>query len=324
MPSAYRHSSDYIFAVVCSVGRSWVHYRFRSEPSRCTFRAPHNLCGLLHARLGSGLSPAYNECGTYTVALIFPEFTRILLIGSGMTKIEKTCLKCGTSFLIYPARQRDADKRGLEVKFCSRACTDKARADGDIKGNPRRGVVVPCATCGTDVYKKQKAVKRSKMLFCSEACRVSAISGNRIDRKFEQASEKKRTGVRFECCICGTEKYQRISYYVRGVSKTCGNPDCVSAYSRSLWNLPPFEGERKPKSPSRRATNFTAKQRAEWMGDKCAMCGTSENLCLDHKIPVCAGGLSVKDNAQTLCQPCNNWKMKHFDRPFARAVNNSN
>jgi len=266
----------------------------------------------------------YIEFEAYTVALIFPEFTRILLIGSDMTKIEKTCLKCGARFLIYPARQRDADKKGLEVKFCSRACTDKARSDGDIKGNPKRGAIVSCSICGNETYRKSGRIKSTKLFFCSDICRILAISKNLIDRKFDQASEKKRTGVKFHCCICGAEKYQRPSYFNKGVNKTCGNSDCVSAYSRSLWNLPPFEGERKPKTPSRRATNFTAKQRAEWMGDKCVRCGTSENLCLVHKIPVCAGGLSVKDNAQTLCQPCNNWKAKNFDRPFARAVNNSN
>lgn len=242
-----------------------------------------------------------------------------------MAKIEKTCVKCGATFLIYPARQRDADKRGIEVKFCSRACTDKARRDGDIKGNPRRGRLVKCHSCGTETYKKQSRIRRDLLHFCSDRCRLKAISENQIDRKFDQASEKKRTGIKFRCCICGREKYQRVSYHQRGVNKTCGNPKCVSAYARSLWNLPPFNEQtrKRPKSPSRRATNFTAKQRKEWLGETCEFCGAKDNLCLDHIIPVSAGGQSVRENAQTLCQPCNNWKVKVFDRPFAKIVNNS-
>lgn len=243
-----------------------------------------------------------------------------------MAKLSKTCIRCGAEFLIYPARQRDADNKGMEIKFCSRSCTDAARKEGIIKGNPRTGRMVVCTTCGKETYRKPKRLKRSALHFCSEACRIKAISANQVDRKFEQASEKKRTGVRFQCRVCGSEKYQRKSYAARGVNKTCGSPKCVSAYSRSLWNLPPHDDAtlRKPKNQSRRRTNFTAKQRTQWLGDSCKNCGSSENLCLDHIIPVSAGGLSVRENAQTLCQPCNNWKMKHFDKPFAKAVNNSN
>lgn len=242
-----------------------------------------------------------------------------------MGKIAKTCIRCGTGFEFYPARQRDAAKRGLEIKFCSRVCTSEARREGLIGSRKRAGVTRQCAMCGTDVYSKASKAKRSQKTFCSEACRIAAISANLIDRKFEQASEKKRTGVRFQCCVCGTEKYQRISYYERGVSKTCGNLDCVSAYSRSLWNLPPRSPEqrKKPKGPSRRHSNFTAKQRKEWMGSACTQCGTSDNLCLDHIIPVCAGGLSVRENAQTLCQPCNIRKVKEVDWPLAKAVKQS-
>lgn len=108
----------------------------------------------------------------------------------------------------------------------------------------------------------------------------------------------------------------------RNISKTCGDRLCVGAYSRSLWGLAPRDEEtaRKPRGQRKaRATNFTAKQRVEWMGEQCARCGSTDNLTLDHVIAVCAGGQSVKENAQTLCGPCNNWKAKHVDRPMARS-----
>jgi 5-methylcytosine-specific restriction endonuclease McrA len=175
---------------------------------------------------------------------------------------------------------------------------------------------------------KQFKLKRDKLHFCSEKCRTKAISENRVDRKFEQASKKKRTGKSFACRICGEKKYQRISYYNRNVNKTCGKSECVSAYARSRWGLAPCPanhrrraGVRRKLPKPKRASNFTAKQKADWLGCKCARCGATENLALDHILAVCAGGLSTRDNAQTLCQPCNNWKSRHVDMPLARAKN---
>jgi hypothetical protein len=191
-------------------------------------------------------------------------------------------------------------------------------------GPPKTGSDVVCTTCGGTFYKKRSRVLRDKLHFCSETCRTQAISANVIDRKFAQAALKKRTGETFLCCICGEPKYQKRSYIARDVNKTCGKPSCVSAYSRSLWGLPPrSESERimKRLRPMKaRATNFTASQRVAWLDDKCAHCGVRENLSLDHIIPVCAGGQSVKSNAQTLCQPCNNRKLFEHDLPLAKAI----
>lgn len=189
----------------------------------------------------------------------------------------------------------------------------------------RTGKTVICSTCRSEFYKKASRVLRDKLHFCSDQCRIAAIKANKIDRKFEQAAQKKRIGTVFPCCICGKEKYQRRSYYNRGVSKTCGSHKCISAYSRSLWGLPPRSDEErtlKRKRPTEaRATNFTATQRANWLGGECTVCGTSDNLCLDHLIPVCAGGKSVRTNSLTLCQPCNILKLRCFDLPYSKTMN---
>lgn len=192
-------------------------------------------------------------------------------------------------------------------------------------GPPRTGETVICVTCQSELYKKRSRILRDRLHFCSNACRVAAISANKIDRKFDQAAQKKRNGVFFLCCICGRKKYQKRSYFNRGVNKTCGDPRCVSAYGRSLWGLPPYSDEErdlKRKRPMEaRETNFTASQRANWIDSECASCGTSDNLCLDHVIPVCAGGTSSRKNSQTLCQPCNIQKLKDFDLPYSKATN---
>lgn len=60
---------------------------------------------------------------------------------------------------------------------------------------------------------------------------------------------------------------------------------------------------------------WTPMQRREWTEDQCVWCGATERLNLDHIIPVFDGGLPERWNAQTLCHPCNLWKVKFVDRP---------
>ena len=45
-------------------------------------------------------------------------------------------------------------------------------------------------------------------------------------------------------------------------------------------------------------------------GEKCAHCGSSEKLVLDHRISIAKGGLSTLDNLQILCAECNRLKGK--------------
>lgn len=41
---------------------------------------------------------------------------------------------------------------------------------------------------------------------------------------------------------------------------------------------------------------------------KCVACGSSDNLVIDHKVPICKGGTSDIGNLQTLCFVCNSGK----------------
>lgn len=48
--------------------------------------------------------------------------------------------------------------------------------------------------------------------------------------------------------------------------------------------------------------------RAGFKKDKCRYCHSTENLTIDHKIPVCQGGTNSVKNLQTLCYRCNGMK----------------
>jgi hypothetical protein len=43
-------------------------------------------------------------------------------------------------------------------------------------------------------------------------------------------------------------------------------------------------------------------------GGKCGYCGSTDNLEVDHIIPLSKGGSHSEDNFQTLCRPCNRKK----------------
>jgi hypothetical protein len=43
-------------------------------------------------------------------------------------------------------------------------------------------------------------------------------------------------------------------------------------------------------------------------GYKCVFCKTTQNLTIDHKIPLSKGGTSQYENLQTLCRRCNGSK----------------
>ena len=43
-------------------------------------------------------------------------------------------------------------------------------------------------------------------------------------------------------------------------------------------------------------------------GEKCLACGATEDITLDHIVPVCKGGKNEIDNLQPLCKSCNSKK----------------
>ena len=45
---------------------------------------------------------------------------------------------------------------------------------------------------------------------------------------------------------------------------------------------------------------------------KCNYCGSKENLCVDHIIPLAKGGRHNEDNFQILCKKCNSKKKDYF------------
>lgn len=229
------------------------------------------------------------------------------------------CEFCKTPFYRYPAFHRHAENRGSKIRFCSVKCTNEGKKTGLVAGKPHTGKTLTCEACKTEFYRPKSMIESGKNRFCSEPCRMQGYELGLIDRTGPRPN--RMLGQEIACVICNSTIYRKKSMIERNIDKTCGNRKCIHAYSRSLWNLPPKENPMldKPKTNRKyRKENFSASQRRAWLGTECIRCGSTENLALDHILAVCNGGKAEKENSQTLCQPCNNWKATNVDRRLVK------
>jgi hypothetical protein len=83
--------------------------------------------------------------------------------------VDRTCERCGTTFVVQPGTIRHAEKSGVAWgRFCSAACRDTTNAT-----RQRTGRMIPCATCGTPVWRRPAVIYRHT--FCSPRCRHAAV-----------------------------------------------------------------------------------------------------------------------------------------------------
>lgn len=190
--------------------------------------------------------------------------------------------------------------------------------------NKKSGQTFTCKFCGEDFYKQSWSIKGTPRSCKKPECRSASMSGENnpfwgrnhdLDareriKEGRRANPPKGTGPKKGVFRQTQEARDKISASLRERWKT--NRDGMIA------SLPRGETHPLQKLPHERRhrVNFTPLQRREWKDTKCFWCSSTENLALDHVIPVMAGGTKIRENAQTLCRPCNLWKMKYVDRPY--------
>ena len=150
-----------------------------------------------------------------------------------------------------------------------------------------------------------------------------------------------KKGTNFTCPVCSKVFYRYPSQIVEGKPTTCSRtcaaryfrdkgewvdcPNCSTPFWRTQWAANKGFGNYcskrcwvdARKTPLGEVTTNSWKpwQVKEWKGDKCARCGSAENLELDHIVARSIGGQNVKENAQTLCKSCNIRKFQCEDLP---------
>jgi 5-methylcytosine-specific restriction endonuclease McrA len=90
---------------------------------------------------------------------------------------------------------------------------------------------------------------------------------------------------------------------------------------RSVYNGLIYLGKKRYKEFQEKLRNQPRVDAQKFIGDKkvrkyifdkygeiCLRCGTTENISIDHIIPIHLKGANILDNLQPLCRSCNSWK----------------
>jgi 5-methylcytosine-specific restriction endonuclease McrA len=199
-------------------------------------------------------------------------------------------------------------------------------------GRKKTGLTAICPVCKKPYHRPQHNIDKGTQLTCSFACNAIRKRGegnhyfgkkhsDEIRKKISEsvlANPPKGTGPKKGVFKHTDEAKAKMSAALRERWRT-RRADMLSYIKRGL-NTPYDAINPKP----RWKVCFTRTQKRDWIGTKCAWCKSTKELVLDHTIPVICGGINEKTNAQTLCQSCNCWKMRHVDRPLYFALLASN
>ena len=164
---------------------------------------------------------------------------------------------------------------------------------------------VYCDDCGKIIYRYAKVrVNKQIKHYCIE-CYLPTLKG----RYPIYAAWKSRIKKYCKSCrklLPATEEYfKRSRNGEYGLSDTCW--DCVCE-------------KRKVYEPTRRKNMLKVKRKykmSDWFDcvkffdEKCAYCGSTENICQDHIVPISKLGDHVKQNIVPACRKCNSQKSNH-------------
>lgn len=183
----------------------------------------------------------------------------------------------------------------------------------------KTGEMIPCCVCGTLHYRSANYLLREhKRMTCGNRECVSRSmmgEGNPFyGRAHDQGTiDKIRASKRARPGRKGGKKGYRHTPEARAAMSAALKRRWAENRDKMLAQYAHLRKE-KARELLRYRRNFTPAQRRDWKDAACAWCGCTDRLILDHIIPAMCGGTNERKNAQTLCQPCNVWKMWHVDR----------
>lgn len=142
-----------------------------------------------------------------------------------------------------------------------------------------------CPNCGKEYYRCPSTIKQNRDRTCSRLCAAEYF---------------RNKGVWKECPVCTKRFYQKPSVAKLGYGNFCSHECWGSTRKTPIGSL---------------NTRWSRQQMAEWKDSKCARCGSTDNLELDHIFACSLGGKSTRENCQTLCKTCNLRKWQLEDLP---------
>lgn len=194
-------------------------------------------------------------------------------------------------------------------------------------------MILTCAVCG-----KEFDAIRSSMKYCSARCRYFAMNSKpaaKERRKRYDDAHKEQASARAK------EKYKNLSveqlaqekiraheYYIRTKYVTLArnknwkvkNKEYYKEYCRNYHakynatehgksvNINKAYRRRKYMDTLTPIDYSAVRERFDKLGNRCVACGATNNITIDHIIPLAKGGTNCIDNLQPLCHSCNSSK----------------
>ncbi len=225
---------------------------------------------------------------------------------------NRICPICGKDY--KPARKT--------TLACSRVCSDKVR----FKKYKRE---YTCDCCGSKYIANKHNNNRREYNYCSGKCALSARW------KRDRNSHKVIGGQ--VCKICSTcKKWIPVRKFREDKSKwdILGNicRDCYRTYAREVFSktekgiIGRKQGKANRRARKKQAGRLTTamvkqiydKNVKEFEGLTCVYCLKSceNDWHLEHKIPLCRGGLNKENNLTISCPTCNLRKARQTDEEY--------
>jgi hypothetical protein len=241
---------------------------------------------------------------------------------------ERACIVCGRSFYKPPSNP---------AKACSEDCAKVLRRQN--AGRPRLAQPQTCQVCNHTFYKPPSHLAVWPGKTCSRACAAVLRWKDRIERTCEHCGKtfkarrlvvakgfgiycsNKCNGAAFkrlvnaDCAHCYTTFAVPVLFKLSGHKLFC----CMAC-----WKASSEQSRLQGIRPPYKSSYWTEKQRRDWRDTKCARCGSTERLELDHIIPRFMGGPTTRENSQTLCRPCNRSKFWDEDLLMFTQLKKSN
>lgn len=208
------------------------------------------------------------------------------------------CEVCEDEFEVQKSRLETA-------RFCSNDCRsvwmDGRTGPESIawEGGPETTI---CERCGVEF--DVKTYKADTARFCSQRCACEWKSEAYQAENAPGWLGGRREEVSCDWCEESFEQWTSRDYDHRFCSREC-QANWQSA-NRKGPKSPTWRGgrgltEALRRNLSERGWPMISRENRE---DQCRVCGTTDDLCVHHIIPVAAGGINESWNLMTLCRSC--------------------